>query len=993
MSTTTPRPSRRPRDSGLTTTELLVALIIGAIIAGVGGWFVITSTRSSTVTQARHATQNELATASTQLVRDVSDGSRIRTAEATRLAVDVVRDGACQTRDWAVADDTLTVTTTFYDGATCTGGSDERVQDMVPFLTDADTVFTYYSTMAGENALVAPVDPLQVGRVGWTLVATPDHPDSVAASTVLRLESGAAFTPKGSSTDGGGTIQDAKSPILRVATADTGVEGIDKPVLSWTDLTPELTSGWAVFRIANPDGTTDTDPTRTTWTQLAFIPTATPAPATMSYTDTSLPAGYTAQYVVRAVIPSGNGPDSNQASTGLRPSSPTSISVDGADTSLNLTWPAAVGATGYDLYRSSGGAAEAGADTLTLYKRWSQIKAEVAVSGGNLTWTEAPGYGSSYSYTVVAVNRWEHLATDPLRKDQTREVATGTIVNARVNGTAVRHERLRPARDGDFTAPAAPSFTLALNSTSSATDYGTAVTWTPATWTGGGPLVVDGKSRDIWWTAKRGGVDVWTKSTTNPRTDTGTAADQTYAYAIATCNDSGCSPLAPSKRLLQRPAVPSCTAATSGLTTRQATVTSGTSSSATSWQTQKVTGPSSAAMGGVKDTNGSRQIIYDELGHSSAHTWQARSTNVAPSGVAGGGTSAWGGACGATTTPLAVTISDGWSDTRRIDLTLGATGGTAARIEVTRPGAGAGEDVGPQPGVGRHRWDPLVHGTVYQAYASNEDGYNTVYAGPVAVGTQTLATPGVSFGAVTTRSIQAFVSCANGSSCTVGRTANGGAGSGTTFDYLADGTSHGFYGVNSDGFNVVVSPVAYTSTNLLSVSTPTCTATSDGRYAPTTARFSSNGSLNRTSVAAPSAGRYTAVATMTNSDGYNTAVATSGCAVNVLANPVPAAPTGIQVVSYTPNQGAFLFPYVDSSVTSYTYQLRYKDSITGIYQTYPATTSPASEGSIALGRIGFTIYLPYSNSDGGTVSWSGFSGRGMVTNLAGASVWSAWTGA
>ena len=275
----TPPAPRRRRDSGLTTIELLVAMIIGVVLAGIIGALVITSTRSSTVTEARHAIQNELNTASTQIVRDITDGSRIRKAEASALAVDVVRDGKCQTRDWKVDEDTLTVTTTFYDGTNCTGGSTERTQDMVTHLAEVDEVFAYFSTMSGENAISAPADPLQVGRVGWKLAATPDHPDSIAAGTVLRLESGAAFSPKGSSTDGTGAVQDAKAPVLRVATADAGVEGIDKPVLAWTDLTPELTSGWAVFRIANPDGTTDSDPARTTWAQLAFIPTATPAPA------------------------------------------------------------------------------------------------------------------------------------------------------------------------------------------------------------------------------------------------------------------------------------------------------------------------------------------------------------------------------------------------------------------------------------------------------------------------------------------------------------------------------------------------------------------------------------------------------------------------------------------------------------------------------------------------------------------------------------------
>ncbi len=890
-----PAPSHTPARSlrwcprgegGFTTAELLVAIVIGAIVAGIGGALVIASTRSSTVTQSRHTIQNELNTASVQLIRDVSDGSRIRTAEPTRLAIDVVRDGACQTRDWNVAGTTLSVETVFYSGATCTGGSSKRTQAMVPRLSETAAMFTYYSTLTGEFAMTGQVETTKVSRVGWAMAAMPDHPD---ATTALRLESGAAFTLKGAATDGGGAVQDAKSATLSVVTRATigKREGLDKPVLSWKDATPSVTTGWAVYRVANPEGMSETDPARTTWTQMVYIPTATPAPETMTWTDASLPDGYTAQYVVRATIASGNGPDSNQVSTGLRPKAPATLEVDGAGTVLTLKWPASVGATGYDVYRSTGGATPAGDGTFERHKSWSEIRTATTIAGGTLTWSETLVPGETRSYRVVATNRWEALA---VTGSQTGTVGHGTLESSIISGSGARARAASP-RDGDFVIPVTPPLPiLALTSASSAIDYSTQVTWAPQPWTGGGPVEADGKKRDRTWTVTRNGAALWTDGVEDvkTRTDSGTAADGTYAYAAKTCNDSGCSAPSAAKSLLQRPAVPTCSAAPSGQTTRQVTVTSATSSSATGWQVQKVSGPSSSAMGGAKDANGARQVTFNELGHSAAHTFQGKSGNAAPAGVAGGGWSAWSGACTATTSVLAVGIADGWSDTKRIDLTLTSTGGAPGeqRIEVTRGGAGSDEGTGTKSGAGRHRWEPLRHGATYQAYASNSDGYNTVLAGPINVGTQTLATPGLSFGSVTTRSIQAHVSCSNGDSCTVGRDADGGSGSGATFDRLADGVTHTFYGRNSDGHNVVVSS-AQRATPLLSVSTPTCNATRDSQYAPTTVRFSSNGSLNRTSAVASSAGTYSATATNTVTDGYNTSSRTNTCGVSVEPPPLP----------------------------------------------------------------------------------------------------------
>lgn len=876
------RLNRTKSDRGFTLAELLVAVVIMSAVIAVGVSLLSSTFRVAASTQTRGDLWNSMTNSSVQLIRDVNDGSKVTISEPRHLAVQVVRDGKCQTRDWLVDGDQLISTTTFYDAPSCTGGSTERRVVSIKSGLNGFT-FTYYSSASIDTPLPVPVSPGVVNRVGWSMQATPAD-----TTAVLRLESGAAFTGRGVSTDGTGAEQTPLSAFLSVVTHETGIPGVDPPVLSWTDATPELTQGWAVYRTSYPDGADAASSTG--WEQVAFLRTATPAPGTMTYTDRTLPRGYTGLYVVRATVPDGYGPSSNQQATGLRPS-PSTLTTTGTPSSIELSWTAPRGATAYDIYRT-----ETSSPTPILYRTWDDTKGSAKRSGTGdalrWTWSDPLAAGHAHTYSVVPVNRWERLATT---SSQTGSLPTGEALARAYSGTTATTRtapRASSPLSGAFTAPARPERPLLdLSSRTSATDYGSTVAWTPAPWVGGGPEVAtDGQGhRDRGWAAERRGSvwePVWAAETphaTTVRTDAGTAPDLTYGYRLRTVNGSGASAWSAEKSILQRPAVPAAPSAVlSGLTTRQATVTAKTSSSATSWQIQKLSGPGSASMGGIKATNGSRQVVYAELGHNAAHTWQTRSTNVAPTDVAGGGTSAWGATGGVTTAELRVWLSDGSSTTRSVSARLNNMGGNDANLTVegfqTQPSSGGGQTHTFGEGA-----PGLSHNTSFTLTARLTDGYNSV-AYQDRIATRELPAPQLGFDSHTTQSIRAWVDCGIAPGCSVIGPDGQELGSGTTWSRLSHNQGHSFRGHSSDGWNHrYVDGQARTLE--LTVATPTCSVSRDGPYAPTTVRWSSSGSLSRSSVYAGSPGWYEAMATSTRSDGWNTVQRESRCGTTVAQRP------------------------------------------------------------------------------------------------------------
>ena len=333
--------------------------------------------------------------------------------------------------------------------------------------------FAYKSD--AETVLTEPIEDLSgIGRIEWHLASLPvgfDQPISYDSAGFVQV------------TDQSGTgvsAVQATAPILTVVTGTA--EGKNAPALSWSDTNPAgYVASWTLFRSANPEGMSDADPARSTWQQVG--PTF-PAGIT-TFTDASLPAGYTAQYVLRPTLSDAStGPSSNQVVTGMRPSAPTGLVVTGSPQSLGLSWTRQVGATGYDIYRDGKVIATLGdvasfTDGPTQYG-WTANPADPSNAG----------WGHSHTYTVTAQNRWESL---PVTHSQNLRASLGDAVGQvyQPSGTT----RLTSAPDGAFTAPAAPS--LAVTATAS---WAYALTYTRAPWVGSGPTSTPTQgARDVSW--------------------------------------------------------------------------------------------------------------------------------------------------------------------------------------------------------------------------------------------------------------------------------------------------------------------------------------------------------------------------------------------------------------------------------------------------------------------------------------------------------------
>lgn len=557
-------------DRGISLPELLVVMVVMGVLAGIVTGIVMWSQRTTT-SQARNGELwADMQDASTQLLRDVNDASTITLAEANRLTVEVVRDDKCQERDWVVdtTNKRLTVTTRFYEQLDCTGPTTTREDRIIgdnavgtnaagsePTLFTSAATFSYYDTLSSA-ALPFPVEPDRISRVEWSLAAQAD-----TNMRVETLKSGAAFASRGLTSTGGGEQQNSTSPLLclslrtpvdaacgTVPPAATGkFEGVDKPVLQWVDTSPTLTLGWTVWRVANPEGMAQNDPARTSWTAVYYSAT----PATTSWTDTTLPAGYTAQYVVRASTASGVGPTSNQVVTGLRPAAPT-VTAAGAQQSIGVTWTASVGATGYDVYRDGKLLASLGAVT------------SFTDQPGQPGWA-GTGYGHSHYYRVVPVNRWENRLT---RGGEALRLPIDTDVTATYTGGARLVSAQTPA-SGAFTAPPAPALSVAASA-----GRDNVVDWAAAAWVGSGPTTGRETGWQVWYrSSTEAGAQVSGSpmaASTTTWTHTSRPAGRYSEYAVRGVNASGSGALAGYDREWQRPATPACSIVAA--TTRSLTV-------------------------------------------------------------------------------------------------------------------------------------------------------------------------------------------------------------------------------------------------------------------------------------------------------------------------------------------------------------------------------------------------------------------------------------
>ncbi|WP_188037088.1 prepilin-type N-terminal cleavage/methylation domain-containing protein [Actinotalea sp. JY-7885] len=757
-------PTHRPRprsslrgDAGITLIEVLVAVVLAGILAGVG----LTLVRGATVHQdevtRRADVWNQFRATSGILNRDVTDATSVRVAEPDALTLAVVRDGACQLRAYAVTPDrTLDVTTTYFEREACSGASEASTKTLIDLITGTEN-FLYFN--ATDREIPSPVEHRRnIKRIEWDL-----HAQHEQWTEDIDVRSAAAFNGIGEAFGTGVEVIQAQAPSLSLDYSGF-VEGVGNPVLRWSAGSPqqaELVASWSIFRSTAPEGSKSGS-----WTQVHWVGD----PATLTWTDSTVQHGHTATYSVQANLRDGGiGPTSNAVVTGRRPSPAPVPTVTGREQDVRLVWTAAVGATAYDIYRDGALAARLGAVT---------------------EWTDSTGYGHSHTYRVVPVNRWEQKHTTGTEEGR---LPVGDPVGRAFTGGAAR---VASAERPGYSAPAAPTVTA----TPTTAAWTNVVARTFAGWTGAGPTTIGGISRDRGWVTEHATLHgtftpLWAEATAAEQTHGARTAGATTRYRIRACNPSGCSPWSAETSALQRPPTPTACVATAA-TTRSMTVTVVPAAAEVTNAGYRLTSTHGAATG--TGTQAGPTFSVDQLGHSTTHGYTVWAQNESP---ASGG---WSDprTCTGTTLELGVAVTGVSSSTRRIDATMSTVRGSSSTLTL--------EGISTHNNVASAFWDPLTHNSAFTVTASNTDGYNNVVA-QASVSTKVLATP-----SAPTASISGGGEVPNGTATV---SANGGSGTkqvrlgtgGTvytagsqSYSGLGAGSYYGYArAYNSDGHNTV----------------------------------------------------------------------------------------------------------------------------------------------------------------------------------------------
>lgn len=183
-----PRPRPRWRDiarddAGVTLVEVLVAMVLMGILAGLIGSSLHFTNTLLPRWQAQRDAHRQAADVSFRLVRDITDALTLRVADDTELWFTVVRDDVCNSINYRIDDaGALVRTTTYYEREECSGASADKVETLIG--DAAGTRFSYYNK--SDRQLSMPVTRLQgVKRIAWTIVASITTP---AEETITRLD-------------------------------------------------------------------------------------------------------------------------------------------------------------------------------------------------------------------------------------------------------------------------------------------------------------------------------------------------------------------------------------------------------------------------------------------------------------------------------------------------------------------------------------------------------------------------------------------------------------------------------------------------------------------------------------------------------------------------------------------------------------------------------------------------------------------------------------
>jgi len=834
---------RRRLDAGVTLVEMLVGGAIFAIVAVLIAGVLMTMGTAHVKSTAETITLSQLEDASGQLLRDVNDGRRILVASPSAVTVQVLRDSVCTERAWSIEDDALVVDTRTFTTESCTGGSTDTHAKVVQKRFTSPEPFKFYSVLSQRNPMKLPVIPAEVRRVTWDLSALPAYDDAKD----VRVSSGAAFTGTGSRSDGTGVqADDALRPLLDVTTERPGV---DKPQLTWQDKSPSVTAGWTVYRIDYAEGTNPP----TSWSAIMQLPAS-----MTTWTDVSLPAGHTGQYVVVATLTDGQqGPSSNQVSTGLRPAAPT-ITATGATTSIAVSWNSVTGADSYDVYRD-GSLVKVGLTATT----WTDKSGEHAWTGS--------GYGHAHTYNVVAVNRWERAATNPTQK-QDQRLALGQDAGATLGLPSAKRTLSNAA--SAWTAPAAVTGLAGANrlpadqaDLASVWDPKVDIDWAASAWVGDYATAAKSATR---YAVSRGSTTL-TAATAAVTLDDSSAPRGTSSTWTVVPTAGGLTGPSASAGLLTWPSAATCTATLGGGgfgTTRAATV--------------DVTEPAGQTVTGVRHARTSdgtyhttNPFAWTSLADGTTTSWKAQAKN-------GAGYGPFGAACSAKTDLLGASLGYDASETTtravRVDVSVLVGGTAVSNLDArgldleTTISANAGDSGADTvwAGVGSKGWGSLVHNTSRTVTSRVTDGYNTATATKDVrtlkleatlsatgsdtwwIGTSTNVEVG---GAVqTTSQLEAAGITV---STTITRKAGGSVEPDTSFEGkgghtwqpLVASRSHSDYewyvfsARASDGFNRPPATTMEARTGILSVAAATCVATLTDALAPGALTISGGGQV------------------------------------------------------------------------------------------------------------------------------------------------------
>jgi autotransporter-associated beta strand protein len=292
-------------------------------------------------------------------------------------------------------------------------GGDNTAQNTLAFPSQAGN-YTFQATITNAAGLSTTSSvTLDVTQVATSITVNPDPPVLAAGGSQTftaseldqfgnAMSSQPSFTWSVESGGEGGTIN---SSGHYTAGTTAGVDAIDAVAGSLTG-TGEASVVTAVP--AQPTGLTATAAENSvvlSWDEQDDAATynvyrgtssggesATPIATGLTdptYTDTGRTNGTTYYYTIKAVNPLGTGSASSEASTAPAPVAPADVTATPGDDQIIVSWDPAIGATGYNVYRST----SSGGEGSTPY--------QTDLTG--TSFTDAQSTANPYYYTVQAI--------------------------------------------------------------------------------------------------------------------------------------------------------------------------------------------------------------------------------------------------------------------------------------------------------------------------------------------------------------------------------------------------------------------------------------------------------------------------------------------------------------------------------------------------------------------------------------------------------------